>query len=373
MVYIIGIAITFFLSFILFTKQDKTGADKILFVWLGLIMVHLSLFAIISSQEYLNFPYFLGFEIPLPLLHGPFLLLYTASLTNGKITGNNKLLHFIPYVIGLISTIPFLLLSSENKVSVYQNEGVGYETLTSVIFFGIVLSGISYSFLALRLLVKHKRKIKDNYSNTERINLLWLYRLIFGLSCIWIIVWFADDEYIFSAVVLYILLIGYYGIKQVGIFTNMPSPAFVMAVENPVPIELPSNLNENSKYENSSLPESQLESIHGELMQLMRERKLFLTPELTLTMVSQQLDVHPNTLSQVINRVEQKNFFDFINSLRVGEFTAKAAKPENQKFTLLALAYECGFNSKTSFNRNFKNITGKSPTEYLKEIKITLK
>lgn len=89
-------------------------------------------------------------------------------------------------------------------------------------------------------------------------------------------------------------------------------------------------------------------------------------------MVSRELDVHPNTLSQVINRAEQKNFFDYINTLRVADFKEKAANPENQKYTLLSLAYDCGFNSKTSFNRNFKKITGKSPSEYLKEAEIIL-
>ncbi len=90
-------------------------------------------------------------------------------------------------------------------------------------------------------------------------------------------------------------------------------------------------------------------------------------------MVSRELNIHPNTLSQVINRAEQKNFFDYINSLRVSEFKERTMKSDYQKYTLLSLAHDCGFNSKTSFNRNFKKITGKSPSEYLKEAHIDLK
>jgi AraC-like DNA-binding protein len=123
----------------------------------------------------------------------------------------------------------------------------------------------------------------------------------------------------------------------------------------------------------SSLGIGQLEKIHAELKDLMENEKLFLTPELTLSMVAERLGVHPNTLSEVINRVEQTSFFDYVNSMRVEEFKQLVAKPENQNFTLLSIAYECGFNSKTSFNRNFKNSTGKSPSAYLKEIQITLK
>ncbi|MBC8112077.1 MAG: AraC family transcriptional regulator [Verrucomicrobia bacterium] len=372
MIYIIGIVITFFLSFILLTKKEKTIADKILFVWLCVIMIHLTMFAIISSQEFLRFSYLLGLEIPLPLLHGPFLFIYTTSLTNGNATLSNKLIHFIPYVLALLSIIPFLLLSPEDKITVYQKEGEGYTTLTNIIFFGIIFSGITYSFLSLRLLVKHKRKIKDNYSYTEQINLQWLFILIAGLSCIWIIVFFANDEIIFSSVVLYVLLIGYFGIKQVGIFTNQPPAENSLALETTQPVELSDIPSENLKYEKSMLADNQLAGIHVEFVQLMKQKKLYLTPELTLTMVSEELDVHPNTLSQVINRVELQNFFDYVNTLRVEEFKERAVRPENQKYTMLSLAYECGFNSKTSFNRNFKKITGKSPTEYLKEIKITL-
>lgn len=372
MIYIVGVIITFFLSIILLTKRQKSMADKILFTWLCVILVQLILFALISSKEYLRFPYLLGLDIPLPLLHGPFLFLYTSALTNGRATTTKILLHFVPYVLALLSIIPFLLLSLEDKISIYQNEGKGYETLSTIIFLGIILSGITYTILSLSILIKHKKEIKDNYSYTEKVNLEWLVRLIIGLSCVWLLVFFADDAIIFASVVLFVLFIGYYGIKQVGIFTNQALLNVHPYLESKEPIRLSVSPSENSKYEKSSLTDEQVEYIHRKLVLLMNKKKLYLISELTLAMVSLELDVHPNTLSQVINKIEQKNFFDYINSLRVVEFKERATKPENEKYTLLSLAYECGFNSKTSFNRNFKNITGQSPSEYLKESKSTL-
>lgn len=368
MIYIVGVTITFFLAFILLTKKEKSIADKILFTWLCVILVQLVLFAIISSKEYLQFPYLLGLEIPMPLLHGPFLFLYTSQLTREPEITGKKLLHFIPFFIAFLSTVPFLLLDSEEKISVYQNEGKGYLVLSSIILFGIIASGMTYTVLSLRTLIKHKKQIKDNFSYTEKINLEWLFRLIIGLSCIWVLVFFADDEVIFSSVVLFVLFIGYYGIKQVGIFTNKPTLKSAIAPESIKPEAQPAVTVKYSKYEKSSLTDDQISHIHKDLVALMKQKKLFLTAELSLSMLSEELEVHPNTLSQVINTVEQKNFFDYINSLRVEEFMERVADPENQKFTLLSLAYECGFNSKTSFNRNFKNITGKSPSEYLKAL-----
>lgn len=371
MIYIVGIVITFFLSFILLTKKGKAVPDKILVVWLFVIALHLTLYSIISTQTHLQFPYFLGIEILIPLLHGPFLFLYTKAFTTRPTSARKELLHFIPFALALLSIVPFLLLSSGEKILVYRNDGEAYSVLTGIIFMGTILSGVTYSLLTLRALLIHKRKIKDEYSYTEKINLEWLFNLVIGLCCIWIIVLFADDEYIFSAVVLYVLFIGYFGIKQVGIFTNKPPVENLLALES---TELHDAIvSDGSKYERSSLTDGQLRTIHAELDDLIRQRKMYLTPELTLSMVSRELDVHPNTLSQVINRAEQKNFFDYINTLRVAEFKERAAKPESQKYTLLALALECGFNSKTSFNRNFKKITGKSPSDYLKEAQILLK
>ena len=89
--------------------------------------------------------------------------------------------------------------------------------------------------------------------------------------------------------------------------------------------------------------------------------------ELTLTELAKALDVHPHYLSQAINTFEGKTFYDYVNTLRVEEFKRLVALPESKKYTLLALALDCGFNSKTSFNRNFKSVTGLAPSEYLKQ------
>ncbi|MGF1923521.1 MAG: helix-turn-helix domain-containing protein, partial [Bacteroidia bacterium] len=149
MIYIIGVGITFFLSLILLTKKEKSIADNILFVWLCVILVHLSLFAMISSEEFLRFPFLLGLEIPIPLLHGPFLLLYTTSLTNGQIRPK-QLFHFIPFALALITILPFIIRNEPDKIKIYQSGGEAYATQIGTIFVGILLSGFTYIILALR-------------------------------------------------------------------------------------------------------------------------------------------------------------------------------------------------------------------------------
>jgi AraC-like DNA-binding protein len=180
-----------------------------------------------------------------------------------------------------------------------------------------------------------------------------------------------------------VLFIGYFGIKQVGIFTNprlspaaVPTPEASMeipsALSEPPETSVSESFPEKLKYEKNALPAAQLQELHEQLKQLMQTQQPYSNPELTLAQLAQQLEVHPNTLSQVINTCEQKNFFDYINGHRVAAFQQLVQAPGSQQFTLLSLAYECGFNSKTSFNRNFKKVTGLSPTDYLKEQQINL-
>jgi AraC-like DNA-binding protein len=110
------------------------------------------------------------------------------------------------------------------------------------------------------------------------------------------------------------------------------------------------------KYQKTSPGDEAIQEIYEKLTYKMEQEKLYKDPELNLNHVAKLLDVHPNILSQTINTMEQKNFYDYVNRQRIEEFKRIAGLPENQKFTILSLAFESGFNSKTSFNRNFKSI-----------------
>ncbi|MFD1601397.1 helix-turn-helix domain-containing protein [Flavobacterium artemisiae] len=366
MLYLTGIIITFFLVVILASKKNKSEADNILALWLFATGFHLFLYYLHSKKDFTSFPFLLGLELPMPLLQGPFLYLYTSALTNQNQNKKYNLLHFVPFVIAVLFLIPFFTLPFSEKLKVFENEGKGYENLILMLYGAILISGITYAFVLLHKLSKHQKNISDQFSFNEKINLRWLQYLILGSSIIWFVVVFYDDEYIFSVVVFYLMFIGYFGIKQVGIFTNQTvsenNLLNIPSVENPAA----ENVSEKIKYEKSGLTNTELLSIHQKLTEIMRNEKLYKNPDLTLAELSQKLNVHPNVLSQVINSVEEKNFYDYINLQRVEEFKKLILLPENEKFTLLSIAFECGFNSKTAFNRNFKKVTGLSPSEYLK-------
>jgi len=388
--YITGIVIAFFLACLLLSKKNKSTADKLLSVWLCIIGLHLMLFYFVFTGKSLQFPWILGWEIPLPFVHGPFLYLYSAALVN-QLPGNRKwaLLHFLPAVLTYLYLIRFFVLSAEEKIYVYQHQGIGYETFRLISLITIIISGIAYIIWSNLLLIRHRKAILDQFSSTDKINLKWLQYLSFGIGVIWLAVIAGNDELIYTAVVFFILFMGYFGIKQVGIFTEPAAQKIKVDSKTEVPVieiqyaqslkpsveseastETILEVTDKRKYSRSGLSIDMAETLHKELVQLMDKEKVYCESELSLAQLAKRLGVHPNYLSQVINEKEGKNFYDYINTLRIEEFKRLIANPANQRFTILSLAYEVGFNSKSSFNRYFKKETSKSPSEYLRDLNI---
>jgi AraC-like DNA-binding protein len=358
MLYLVGIVITFFLAVILASKKGKATADWILGTWLVAIGLHLTTFYLFITGQNLSMPYVLGFELPMPLLHGPFLYFYTRSVTGQPIRVLTWL-HFAPPLASLLMFSDYYFLPAEQKVAIFEAQGAGYETRILINRVMVLSSGVVYVILSLIALRKHRKNLQNEFSYTEKINLSWLRYLIYGIALIWLSVIIGYEIVTFSLSVAFVIFIGYFGIQQVGLFTGrLP--------------EEPAQDVKKTKYQKSSLNATSAESIQSDLTRLMNEQKLYTNPELTLAELARALNVNPNNLSQVINTYERKSFYDYVNLKRVDEFKRLASLPESQKFTLLGLAYDCGFNSKTSFNRNFKNATGMSPTEYLKQSNILL-
>ena len=402
MLYFIGIVIAFFLASLLLGKKNKSIADKILAVWLVFIGLHLLVFYLHFTGKIYQMPWILGWEMPLPLVHGPFLYLYAAALMN-RLPRNLKwiLVHFIPVVLTMVYLIRFFTLGSAERVQVYLNEGSGFESFMTTRTIAIIISGLGYVTWTNLLLARHRAAIIHQFSSIEKINLKWLQYLSLGIAVIWLAVIFGGEELTFTSVVLFVIFMGYFGIRQVGIFApraildgaplsqgsffieDDPEPPEAVIRKDagnerifnrnlqpslaPSTIETENEQSEKKKYSKSGLSPEMAQNLHRELSQMMEREKLFSESELSLAALAKKLNVHPNYLSQVINEIEGKNFYDYINSLRIEEFKRLVAMPSNQQYTILSMAYECGFNSKSSFNRFFKKATGVSPSEYLRE------
>jgi AraC-like DNA-binding protein len=387
MSYLIGIFLSLFLSLILVSKKDKTQADWILSAWLLTISTHLFLFYLHLYTLHFQYPFLLGWLFPMPLLHWSFLYLYISSLTSKNKLNYAYLIHFLPFVFSVVLIFNYFFLPGTTKIEVYKNQGKGFETHSAINFIVIIVSVILYTTLCVIKVVNYKKTFKNEFSFTEKINLRWLQYLIVGMTILFLIILYGNDQYIYTSVTGFVLFIGYFGIKQVGVFNqnspseeNFPIAEQTIAISEKISTDNQEHIIANevtletkkTKYEKSKISGGELNNIHQKLIELMNKEQLYKNPELTLSEVAQKIPTHANTLSQVINSVEEKNFYDYINLQRVEEFKRIVLLPKNKQYTLLTLAYESGFNSKTSFNRNFKKVTNLSPTEYLSHKNIHL-
>lgn len=353
MIYIAGVSIALFISALLFNKKQKSNSDIILLLWMLLMSAHLSLF-------YANYfgeipPSLIGLHLPMPLLQAVFLYFYVASVTNQfPKKKTTLLLHLLPALLSYLFLLPFFLLSAEEKVTILENKGKGYSELFGIInLVFIFASGVIYVCWSSLLLWKHKKNIRNQFSDIEDINLRWLKFLIVGIGAIWVIViFFNNGFYIFRGVAIFVILIGFFGVQQRDIFSNVKSLK-----------QLPSK-EKKEKYASSGLSAEIAENLYKNLIEQLTKESYYTESALSLNDLAQKLDISPNYLSQIINEKEGKNFFDFINAFRVEEFKRLIAIPTNQQYTLLALAYDCGFNSKSSFNRSFKKHAGLTPSQY---------
>ncbi|MCD4771969.1 MAG: helix-turn-helix domain-containing protein, partial [Bacteroidales bacterium] len=128
--------------------------------------------------------------------------------------------------------------------------------------------------------------------------------------------------------------------------------------------EVPVKISES--YKKSGLQIDNMKTIHSRLIKSMQQNRLFLNPTLSLSVLSKELNIPTHHITQTLNEYAGLSFYDFVNSFRVNEFKKGIHAPENKNFSLLGIAFDCGFNSKSSFNRIFKQKTGLSPSEFQK-------
>ena len=364
--FLTGIILSAFHSFVLFSKNDKRLSDYVLALWFCFSGISLFSFFLVYSDKHLIYPSLTVLGMPFPLLIGPLLLLYTKYQTTTNSFKKSDLLHVFPFAIVFFFFVNIYFLPFESRSEILRSGGRGYEMQGFIKLLAIYISGMVYIPWSAKKLLDYKKNINNQFSNTERINFNWLLYLIIGMAIVWIIILFVqDDRFIFGAVSLFIIWMSYFGTKQVQIFraNSFPSeeeePHSDICEENNRDAETP-------RYSKSSLNVENILEIHAALIKVLNEKQPYLNPELKLTDLAVLLGVHPNHLSQVINSQCGKSFYDLINERRIQEFIFRLKQKESKQYTLVALAFDCGFNSKASFNRNFKKYTQLTPSDYYK-------
>lgn len=303
-------------------------------------------------------------------LHAPFLWFYTLALTRPDFQFRRKdALHLLPFVLSACMFAPNLYLK--------------LDYLESIRIYGIWLKMILlpiYIVASLKLIYTYQGRMTKLFSSMEKIDLNWLKVLAWGMLALWLIgsvslslhflgildIPSFGGLYTNIAGSIFIILLGYFGIQQTHIFTPQH---LLPPIKTPIPVTKKGDeVVSKNKYAKSGLSPEASKKIHEELLDFMGQHKPFLDPALSLFQLARSLHIQPNHLSQVINTHSAQNFFDFINQFRVESFIEEIKQNKHTHQTLLAIALDCGFNSKASFNRAFKKFTGMTPSTYIKSL-----
>ncbi len=372
-ILIIGTFESIFLLLLLLGKKNKSLPDYLL----GVIFV---LYAISIGSVYLelqniknNFTYsaITNTSWIFLFLHGPALWFYIKSLSDPDFRFKPLyLLHFIPFIFfSVFQYFNFINLTVPEKIRFLENDLFKEQVSYKITVLAIGVSTISYNIWALNLIRRRRDKLMQQYSKIEDIDLGWLsaltiaalisYSVNVALFNLDMIFHFATYKFLMfltnSFATVYVLFLGYFGIRQGNIFINSVK-------------EKRKTGDRSILKETASRVVSTDDTFIRTLIRNMEEKQPYLDPDITISKLSELLNVRIEFLSEVLNYQLNQNFFDFINKYRVGEFKNQCILKANSHLSIMGIAYNSGFNSKASFYRAFRKFEGISPSAYIEKV-----
>lgn len=386
---LLGAAQGFFLTGVLATQRRNRTANRLLAVAVFVFSIQMISVVYHAVEFEQVFPHFFGAAHPMPYLYGPLIYLYSVfAADRARRLRTWDVLHFLPFVLAVLAGLPIYLMSGPEKIEFYHQLQQGLRPpvvrITDTLKY---VSGIGYTVATIRFLRRHRVQVKDGYSSTERVNLKWLLHLAFTGAVIWGVAslfYFGElfslpisssqDDVVALAIAVLVYGIGYRALRQPEVFNvatgEFPIVARLAASErvsapgvstaaaaSPMPDGPP-------RYERSGLSDGEAARLKDTLLAAMEERTPHRDSDLTLPDLAELLNTTPHKLSEVLNSQLSQSFYDFVNGYRVREVQQRLADDKSQALTLLSLALDAGFASKSTFNSVFKKITGQTPSAY---------
>lgn len=368
-IIISGIVQSIILAGVLFFyRKGNREANRSIALLVLICSLHFSWSLIIDTNLPDIFTGVFWFPYSYLLAIGPLLFFYTKSLTESNFRFSLKeSIHLLPVAVEVLIQSVFITKSFRNNILFYEVQG--FLMFRIVEFIGTGTSIVVYGQRCLALIRVHEAWVVENFSSQKDITLSWLLKLIKYLRVLWIfwlvfelafiLFWQFQLHLIPVYLILYILLgVITYSNYWIGIQALIKSEVLTEKKAISAPSE------NASVY--SRLPDVEVKRYVEALSQLMLKEKLYLHETLNLRTLANRLQIDSNLLSYVLNNILHKSFYDYVNEFRIGEIKQKLDDPAYSHLKIVEIAFECGFNSKASFNRVFKKLIGISPSEYKK-------
>lgn len=320
-----------------------------------------------------QFPRLRFIESVAAFLYGPLLYFYVVALTSTQVFRMTwqRWLHFAPFIASILLLIPYLRLSDASLVGmIYDGADPGPELGGWAIGMPIVdslprlLIG-AYLVLGFLRLAKHGRNIREQFSLIEHISLRWLRNLLLAIGILWVLYAIAlayggagpVEQLLNVVIVVVVYTLGYMGMRQPDIFKQQDRREEVTS-------DVDERTSDKPKYERSALDAEMSAALLEELQTVMLDERPYLDAKLTLSQLAERLGISTNYLSQIINQQTSSNFFDYINSHRVEAAKQILADPDKARLSVLAIAMDAGFNSKSAFYSAFKQHAHMTPSQF---------
>jgi len=363
-----GIILALCLILIL-SKKVHRNLPNLLFATL---MVNLSLYCTITLFKNIgwfdSYPFLFAIRVPVEILFGPFLYLYFMLLAKRKVDFNLKFFrHLYILFLSVLLIIPFLI---------HYKTPLGQDVLMDRFFEYYQLIGtdiVSLQFVLYSLAVFFRLK-KNKFIEFSKDHPVWSahfkhIRLIAVLLIFHGIIRLLEVNLAFY----HAPFNEFFEIGNVLIYSAVSLIFTYSLISNPIVLHYdPSvfNLAARKKKEGSTVDKDDGLAFVKKLNLHMEITKPYLNPDLTIQELGEQVKIPSRIISEVVNNIIGQNFNDYVNNYRVEEYKKLAGDRSKDHYTVLALGYEAGFKSKTTFNTAFKKFTGKTPSEFRKEVSL---
>lgn len=352
-----GIAQGLFLAF-LFPKISKTNkeANKILAILLFLASV--STFTFLNTIHLSRWSiHTYAFLDTIPFLFAPLFYLYIRKLLFHSYKAKYTAAHFAPAILYFCYALAAFRFSEAEYASLIASGALIGEW--GFVFIILCILIFVYWLASARLIIRFKKKKKEVLSYDQNLYYLsvflgalficYLVGIVFSLDVFFGIKFFSFTERNIGWIIIpiFIYLVSYFAFIQ-------PDAMSVRYFEK--------------KKSLSRIHSQALANYKAKLEVVMEREKLYLNPLLKLSEVAEKVQLDATKLSWLINEGYACNFYDFVNQYRIRAFIEKLKNNEHKQQTLLTLAYEVGFNSKTTFNKSFKHVLQDTPSAYLKKM-----